>query len=409
MKSSSKSAGRGKDPSQATRLELWARSGGVCQYPGCAVVLYRESTVYWEPVNLGQLAHNVAASPNGPRGDVARSLDLSDDPENLLLLCGLHHKAADSLPSEYRESTLRLWKERHEAQVLSAAQLTHGKIAHPLIVQATQIGGHTVNINETSVIRSLIEEGLAPAARPYIITINTHAQSDGDESYWVGQISSLRDEIRLCRIQMSRDRTDAPIALFALAEMPVLMALGHSLGDKSPIQIHQYTRHSGSWSFQVPDEVSPDFSYTLPDMIDDNGVALIVDLTADIETERLNSVLDVKKIPIGRFTTVAKSTELVRSSNTVQSFRQRFRQCLTDIENRAPRNAPIHIFPCMPASLAVALGCCIMPKVSNPILIYDAKGVGGVFRYCLSLPAALNHLNSPIKSAVRQGGLTDDY
>ena len=153
------------------------------------------------------------------------------------MLCRKHHKTADALPDVYRESTLKLWKERHEAAVLSAAQLTRGEVAFPLIVRATQIGGHPIHIDEANVVRTILADGLAPAAAPYAVTLDTQAQPDDGDVYWMSQVNTLRDGLRLCRSQMSRERTDAPIAVFAIAEMPALMALGHALGDKTPLRI----------------------------------------------------------------------------------------------------------------------------------------------------------------------------
>jgi SMODS-associated and fused to various effectors sensor domain len=381
--------GRHKRPKAAVERELWARSAGVCQFPGCADVLYRDMAVYWESINLGELAHNVAASARGPRGDSVRSATLSDDSENLLMLCRKHHKTADALPREYRESTLRRWKERHEAAVLHAAQLTRGEAMYPLIAYASQIGGHPVQIEESATIRAILNEGAVPTAKPYPLKLDTHAQLDNEPAYWSSQVNRLRDDLRLCLTLRQRDNADATIGLFALAEMPALIALGHALGDKAPLRIYQFSRHIGSWEYQNPGQESPPFTYTVPETIGPAGVSVVVSLTAPIESERILTVVTDDSIPIIHFTTPKTSTELVQSAETIDAFRKAFRQCLNDIEALAPRTAPIHLFPCLPASLAVALGCCIMPKVANPIVVYDAKGGGGEFRRCLELPLPL--------------------
>jgi hypothetical protein len=312
------------------------------------------------------------------------------------MLCRKHHKVADTLAAEYRESTLRIWKERHESAVLRAAQLTRGEAVFPLIVAATQIGGHGVQIDETEVVRAILGEGKAPAARPYRCVLDTQGQFDDLDAYWAAQVHTLRDQLRLCRAEQMRNGTDAPTAVFALAEIPMLMALGHALGDKKPVQIYQYSRHVNSWAFQTPDGRPAGFDYTVPGAIDQGGVALVVSLTATIEERRVRAILPSDSVPILHFTTNNKGTELVQSEETIAAFRQSFRQCLTDIENVAPRAAPIHLFPCLPTSLAVAAGCCVMPKVSNPIRVYDAKGSGGRFRHCLNLPLALSSQNSPL-------------
>ena len=400
-------SGRNRSPSTAVQRELGARSGGVCYYPGCGQILYRDPSVYWESVNLGELAHNVASSSNGPRGDIKRSGDLSDDPENLLMLCRQHHKTADALAIEYREQTLAHWKSRHEAAVLTAAQLGGGELVLPLIVAAAQIGGHAIQIDETEVVRAILSEGKAPAARPHRILLNTAAQPDDQAAYWASQVHTIRDELRLCQKQQQRYGTEAPIGVFALAEMPALMALGHALGDKTALRIYQYARHANSWAFQVPEQPIPNFSYTLPTEINEIGVALVVSVTALVEETRVRTMMSDPKIPIIHFTTEIRGTEVVGSTEFIAAFRMAFRQCLTDIENIAPRTAPIHLFPCLPVSLAVAVGCCVMPKVSNPIRIYDAKGLGGTFRHCLDLPLPLTTQNLPLITTRDEGTLHD--
>jgi hypothetical protein len=316
------------------------------------------------------------------------------------MLCRKHHKVADSLPSEYREQTLSRWKSRHEAAVLSAAQLTRGEIALPLVVRATQIGGHGVDVADADVIKAILEEGLAPACPPHHVVLNTHAQPDDNDAYWASQINTVRDGLRLCRTHMARDSISAPLAVFPLAEMPVLMALGHAVGDKVKLNIHQYTRHAGSWTFQSPNRAPPVFAFDVPDTISYDGLALVVGLTAPIEATRVRAVVGAE-IPIVNFTSTVEGSEMAFSAATIEEFRRAFRDCLTSIERSAPRDAPIHLFPALPASLAVAIGCCIMPKVSNPIFVYDAKGFGGPFRQCITLPLNLTIDNVLTTSARR--------
>lgn len=395
--------GRNKAPPAAVQRELWARSAGICCYPGCAEILYRDQAVFWEPINLGEQAHNVASSANGPRGDAARSANLSDDPENLLMLCRKHHKTADALADEYREETLTRWKRRHEDAVRHAAQLTRGEAVFPLIVQSLQIGGHDVHVDETQVIRAILDGNKSPTGRPYRVAIDNRAQPDNAADYWAAQVRTLRDHLKLARLRQQQEGTDAPIGVFALAEMPTLMALGHAMGDKTPFEIYQYTRHANSWAFTAPEDASPGFTYTLPDAIGDSGVAVSVSVTATIEDRRVQDALPEEDIPIVRFASETQGTEVVTSPNVIETFRRELRQCLTDIEIRSPRFAPIYLFPCMPLSLAIAAGACVMPKVSNPIRVYDAKGPDGPFQQCLDLPLPLSPENTPLPTQAGEG------
>lgn len=47
---------------------VWARAGGRCSFPGCNKPLWKEILSSQHDVNVGEIAHIVAAKPNGPRG-----------------------------------------------------------------------------------------------------------------------------------------------------------------------------------------------------------------------------------------------------------------------------------------------------------------------------------------------------
>ena len=73
--------------SSRTRAILWAKAAGRCQYPGCNKSLIGDLISGAEDKNFGFVAHIVADTPTGPRGDPVRSPLLADDVSNLMLLC----------------------------------------------------------------------------------------------------------------------------------------------------------------------------------------------------------------------------------------------------------------------------------------------------------------------------------
>lgn len=88
---------RGSDPKQLTILQLCAASAGRCQFDGCNQYLFQDELTLAE-FNKSNVAHIVASSPNGPRGDFRRSHQLSDQLSNLMLMCPAHHKEIDNFP-----------------------------------------------------------------------------------------------------------------------------------------------------------------------------------------------------------------------------------------------------------------------------------------------------------------------
>ena len=68
---------------------LWGRSGNRCAI--CKIELTPDGDEY----TLGEMAHIVARSSDGPRGSVEISDGEIDDYSNLILLCPTHHAEID--------------------------------------------------------------------------------------------------------------------------------------------------------------------------------------------------------------------------------------------------------------------------------------------------------------------------
>lgn len=74
-----------------TRLLLFVRAGGRCEFDGCNKYLLQHHLTLTEG-NFAQLAHIVAFKPEGPRGKVGpRPMDINDV-TNLMLLCPECHR-----------------------------------------------------------------------------------------------------------------------------------------------------------------------------------------------------------------------------------------------------------------------------------------------------------------------------
>lgn len=106
-------------PGRETKT-LIALSGGVCAFPGCGKRLVEPGNAADPAAFLGEMAHVVADSRQGPRGNSPMSDRDRDRHTNLLLLCGDHHKTIDSQPQTYSVSVLRRIKEDHESRMSRA-------------------------------------------------------------------------------------------------------------------------------------------------------------------------------------------------------------------------------------------------------------------------------------------------
>lgn len=103
---------------EKTKILLWGKSAGRCQYRGCNTSLYRDDLTQAE-FNQCYIAHIVADSPNGPRGHVTRSKELKQSLSNLMLLCDTHHRLIDKVEVEnHPEDVLLLMKKSMRTELI---------------------------------------------------------------------------------------------------------------------------------------------------------------------------------------------------------------------------------------------------------------------------------------------------
>ena len=101
---------------------LWGKAAGRCSICKLELVNFQNN------ITIGEMAHIIAKSPNGPRG-IENSIDSYD---NLILLCPNHHREIDKNPLQWDIDRLRKVKQEHELWVTES--LRSGKIA-PLSVE----------------------------------------------------------------------------------------------------------------------------------------------------------------------------------------------------------------------------------------------------------------------------------
>ena len=96
---------------------LFALSGNQCAFPNCTNAVTDQVTPGEQPVTLAQRAHIVGVGRQGPRSKAAPLSDNIDSVENLLLLCGEHHRIVDNNPRIYSVEVLAKYKADHEAKM----------------------------------------------------------------------------------------------------------------------------------------------------------------------------------------------------------------------------------------------------------------------------------------------------
>lgn len=96
-----------------TKKMLWGRSANRCAFPDCRMELVIDESETDDSSIVGDEAHIVAQSPDGPRGQSDLTEDQRDSYNNLILLCKVHHKLIDDLPEVYTVEKLHEMKNEH--------------------------------------------------------------------------------------------------------------------------------------------------------------------------------------------------------------------------------------------------------------------------------------------------------
>ncbi|MFE0752020.1 HNH endonuclease signature motif containing protein [Gordonia sp. NPDC058843] len=110
------------------RKLLWGRSGSRCAYPSCRTELAHTSDLTGSSVILGEEAHIVARSEDGPRGKEPFEGD-RDSYENLILMCPTHHTLIDSVEEDYPAASLSQMKTDQETWVQESLGLDRERLA----------------------------------------------------------------------------------------------------------------------------------------------------------------------------------------------------------------------------------------------------------------------------------------
>lgn len=99
---------------------LFLKSGNVCAFRDCGRSLIEPGDEGDADAIIGEMAHIVADSRQGPRGDEPLDEGERNKHANLILVCPEHHTIIDKQPRTYSVAVLRQMKADHESRIQAA-------------------------------------------------------------------------------------------------------------------------------------------------------------------------------------------------------------------------------------------------------------------------------------------------
>jgi hypothetical protein len=379
-------SGRGTISSQGT-LRLWVAAGGRCEYRGCNEYLLEDELTGYE-LNLAERAHIVGATDGAgsPRGQAPLDPALRNDEPNLMLLCRKHHRVVDRLIDEHGVEGLRAMKREHEERVRLLTSLTED--ASSVVVRMSGgIRGAPVEIPREAVRTAMLADERFPRFSAALagedLEIDLRKLPGEEESdYWkAGERMIAEQTARLREAQESVRH----VSVFALARLPLLVALGFHLDDKIPVTVYPRVRSGsgdGKWGFD--DRATPT-AFVLSRIADGqtDEVALSVSLTGPIGDDVLShaagqSVYEIE--PDG----IAHSRDLFSTRESLDEFAESYHRFLALVEREHPACKEIAVYLACPAPAAVQIGRGLMRGVQPRLALYD-RSTSGDFERTLEI------------------------
>lgn len=364
-----------------TRLMLFVRAGGRCEFDGCNRFMLEHHLTLTEG-NFSQVAHIVAFSKDGPRGDSARRPKNVNDMTNLMLLCPACHKLIDDNPGKYPVPVLEGYKRRHEERIHHLTGL--GPDLKTTIVQLkARIAGQTVTIPITQVMKAITPR-YPLDAKGHVIDLTAFENDEADF------IATARREIEQKIARLYEPGLDLAetrhISLFALAPIPLLMFLGSRLSNKVEVDLYQRHRDTEDWTWKTDGEPVEYQFIKVRDGTDTGKVALLLSLSGKIAFQSLPREID------GRFTvyelTLARcepAPTFLRMREDLANFKQAYQTALRAISRAHSQAESIHVFPAIPTPIAVLCGRERLPKIDPKFLVYDNDKRRGGFVFNLEV------------------------
>lgn len=374
-------AARSEFPSDKLAVQVWLRAGGICQYRGCPERLWEDKHTLRQ-MNAAYLAHIIAESENGPRGHPELSEKLKNSPENVMLMCDVHHRLIDFEDvGGHPVELLTRWKQEHEQRIkllTSVREDLHTQI----LFFGSRIGMRQAMFSYEQAVEAILPQRFPTDRTGYEIDLTSLTLNERDSEYWPVIQKEIVRKVHLLMDQQTgpSGRKFSHLSIFALAPIPALIYFGNQIGDIINADVYQRHRDTCDWKWQKLDE--RDFRYILEGSEDyeENStiVAVNLSLSGEIHLSEITSILG-NEIPIYKLTIDYPRLDFLKAEVQLERFREHWRALLTEIRTRHGSMCQIHLFPAIPNSIAVEVGRVFLPSADPQTVIYN-KTDGGAFR-----------------------------
>jgi hypothetical protein len=370
--------GRSRRIPPETKLLLAVLAGGRCELRGCNKYLF-EHPITLAGLNLTENAHIYPFSDRGPRGNGMRPTDIHAV-ENLMLLCGDCHKEIDKNKAAYPIEVLEEHKREHEERIRYVTGF-EARSRTSVIVLKSRIGGRVADVSFDEV-----REAVAPRypndRQGYVIDLSEL----GDETcadYYTAASRRIRQKMQAFYERGVDGQGPAHVSAFGIAVIPLLMQFGRSLSDKVGVDLFQ--RHHGGeapWRWRSEGAPARFELRSIRQGTDSSKVGTLLSLSGVVDRAALPAEIDERyHLYEIILTSEVPNRSFLRRCEDLAEFRREYEKFLSGLVASHPGLAELHVFPAVPAPVAIMCGHVLLPKVHPALVVYDHdKARGGFIR-----------------------------
>ena len=228
---------------ESTKLRLWGKAAGRCQYEACCLPLWRDSVTQFE-FNIAYVAHIIADKRDGPRGHPVLSEQMKADLSNLMLLCDEHHRLIDKIDVVgHPVERLQRMKAEHENRMELLTGIQPERQTEILLYGAN-IGMHSSPVSFEKAAAAVVPERYPLNAHGIALGMSSSEIRDHDREFWLMEEMHLKRRFAEQVKPRLQDGTAPHLSVFAVAPQPLLMLLGFLLSDIPAAEVFQLHRAS---------------------------------------------------------------------------------------------------------------------------------------------------------------------
>ncbi len=174
---------------------------------------------------------------------------------------------------------------------------------------------------------------------------------------------------------------DTQIALFGINYIPLAIHLGHLLGSRNSVKLHEYNRYKKTWKWEKDEGALNKIFTTGVPKKKSNGYSSIVlrlSISAEVKTTQIEDIVGEKHKDIHIY---LENPEIGKfnPNKLLESYSESLKKVFQSIREHCSEVNKIHIFAAIPNSAAVELGRHLQLTRYPQILTYNFDNQKGTY------------------------------